>query len=264
MADTQIVTEVERIVKQAQDLDLTEVHELTLDGETRKFRFRIDPTQNGRKLGEIVSPPRPAKLEVETLTGLIDAVIAGVAGVPEDVIKTRIFHVEDHHTVSVQSVACDHYGIRDKYVVAKYTPPGNFDFDQYMPSEKFIIALETSFLMLDGDDMMYVKKLVSNLKAGDTVHAQDDGVNQSVTIKTGEVQTAEVKVKARVKLTPIRTFAEVAPVESEFLIRLKPAPSGLPYVALFNLNGLKWQAETMQSIKKYLVDHLADGTLVLA
>ncbi len=258
------ITEIERIVRANQDTSLTEDHTLEFDGKEEVFQFRVEPTAYGRKLGEIIQPPRPAKLQVSTLTGLVDAVAAGVAGDTGAVKASRIFHVEDHHTVAVESIECDRYGVRDKLILAKYTPPGTFSFDEYMPSEKFLIALETSFLMLDGDDTLYVKKLVSNLKAGDTVHAQDNGVNQTVTVKMGQVEATEHLVKARVKLTPLRTFAECSPVENEFVIRFKAVSGGLPLVALFNLNGLRWQGECMQSIKSYLVKNLPEGSLVVA
>lgn len=230
-----------------------------------EFVYRLKPTENGRELGEILQPPRPAKLQVSTLTGFLDAIAAGVCGDPLQFAATgKIIHVEDYLTVSVKSAATDLYGVRDTLLTAKYTPPGNFVFDQFQNPETFIIGLETMFLRLDGDDTEYVKKLASNLKAGDTVHSQDDGVNQTVTLKMGQVESAEHAVKARVKLTPIRTFSESAPCQNEFLIRFKPAGSGLPTVALYNLSGTLWQNHAMLSIKKYLGDNLPSTTPILA
>ena len=117
---------------------------------------------------------------------------------------------------------------------------------------------------LETEELLWLIRVASNLKAGNTVSVQDDGFSQTVTLKAGEVSTAEVKVKPRIKLIPIRTFAEAAPVQSEFLIRFKQTPDQTPSIALFNVDGTKWQGETMQSIKNYLAKNLPEGTPILA
>ncbi len=220
------------------------------------YEYKVESTNNGIQLGEVIKPFRPPILSVSTLTGFIDAVKA---------IKTgdNMIHIQDYRNVALKSTDSDKYGIRETVLLATYTPPGVFLFDTYQDSEKFLIGLETSFFRIDGDDTDYVKKLASNLKSGNSVHAQDDGINQKITVKLGEINTTEHDVRARVKLTPIRTFNEAAPVESEFLIRFKTVNNGLPEVALFNLNGLRWQNQSMLAIKHYLGKHL-EGIPILA
>jgi hypothetical protein len=102
------------------------------------------------------------------------------------------------------------------------------------------------------------------LKAGETVHAQDDGVNQTVTMKLNQVESVDVPVKPEIVLCPIRTFAEVAPAIERFLLRLKPAASQLPLIALFPLGGTKWKGDTMLAIKHYLAKHLPENSTILA
>jgi hypothetical protein len=233
---------------------LTQLVAGEFDGNHFDYEHKIEPTNHGPKLGEVLTPFRVPKLVVSTLTGFLDAIAAGVGGK----LEGRIIHVEDHETVSLKTAQSDVFGVRDTLLTAKYAPTGAFVFDNYQKSETFLIGLETCFLQIDDDDSFYVKQLASNLKSGDTVHAQDDGVNQSITLKTGQIEAADHKVKARVKLTPIRTFSEAAPVESEFLIRFRPSPDGLPQVALFSLGGTRWKGESMLSIKKYLADNLGD------
>ena len=255
------INRIVELVKQGEGMELTERLDIDYQGTTHTYEFKIEPTAQGRRLGEILTPKRPAKVQVTTLTGFIDAVAAGVAGKTDGLLV----HVEDQYTVALKSTHCDKFGVRDTLLTAKYTPPGAFEFDKYQRSEIFIIGLETCFLRLDGDDTDYVKAIAANLKAGDSVHAQDDGVNQTVTLKRGQIETTEVNLKPRVKLTPIRTFYETAPVEQEFLIRLKASEqSGLPQVALFSLGGTKWINESMLSIKKYLGGHLPAGTIIIA
>lgn len=231
------------------------------DGHEHTYEYRIEPTKDGPHLGEAIAPFRPAKLQVSTLTGFVDAIAAGIAGAGGP--GGRVVHVEDYLTVTLKSALCDFHGVRDTFLTAKYAPPGDFKFSEYQSGEQFLIGLSTCFLRIDGDDTDYVTKVTSNMKGGDTVHSTDDGVNQTVALKTGQIETVEVTVKNRVKLTPIRTFYEAAPVETEFLLRLK-ATGGLPLVALFPLGGTRWQGESMLSIKKYLGDNLPTGTAILA
>lgn len=262
---------VEKIAKLAQQAagtpeDLSDELSLPYDGGLTPYTFKTNTTENGRTLGEIVKPPRPEKLLVATLTGFIDAIAAGIVPSKEGVLKGRVIHVEDPLTVSVKAAVCDIFGVRDTLLMAKHSPAGEFKVDEYISSERFLIQLQTCFLRIDGDDFDYVQKVCSNLKAGDTVHAQDDGVNQRVTLQVGKVEAGaiDVNLKARVRLTPLRTFAEAAPIESEFLLRLKPNPNGLPMVALFGLEGDKWKGLAMQSIKKYLKDNLPTDVAILA
>lgn len=247
------IAEIVELGRQASKRDVLTI-DITgqFDGQEVSYEHKIEPTNHGPKLGECITPYRAPKLLVSTLTGFLDAIAAGVGGK----LEGRIVHVEDYLTVSLKDAASDIFGVRNTLITAKYAPPGVFSFDEYIKPETLLIGLETAFLRIDGDDTEYVKRLVSNLKAGDTVHSQDDGVNQTVTLKLGQVEAAEHAVKARVRLTPIRTFYEAAPVESEFLIRFKPSTGGLPLVALYNLGGTRWQGESMLAIKKYLEDHL--------
>jgi hypothetical protein len=112
--------------------------------------------------------------------------------------------------------------------------------------------------------MLQLIKIASNLKAGNTVHMEDDGFSQTVTLKAGEVSTAEVKIPPRITLIPLRTFPEAPPAESQFLIRFKQTPDQTPGIALFNVDGTKWQGDTMRAIKIYLEKNLPKGTPILA
>ena len=267
MEDSNIL-EIERLVLAQGEVKLTEDVKF-INGDS--FPYRIKAEANGRTLGEIIQPPRPTKLTVTTLTGFLDAIQAGVAG---DIghISTkhcRLIHVENHLTVSVKDTANDIYGARDTMLTAQCPAPDAFVFDQYyIDPAKFIIGLKVAFLQTD--ELLYLIRVASNLKAGNSVSAQDDGFSQTITLKAGEVSTAEVKIKPRIKLIPIRSFLELyfaeggRAVESDFLIRFKQTPDQTPSIALFNVDGTRWQGEIMRSIKDYLAKNLPEGLPILA
>ena len=259
--EAEVVSKIAALARQSILADnLVALVELGRAGSKYAFPFRVVRDEDGVRLGDMIEPPTPATLRVTTLTGFVDALKAGI-----QLQDAKVVHIEDPLNVSWKTLASDEYGNRDTVLKAVFEPTGQFEFDKYMDSERFLIGLQTSFLFIDGDDSLYVQKLVSNLKAGETVHAQDDGINQSVTLKTGQVEAAEHNVKSRVSLCPIRTFSEVPAARSNFLLRLKPHPQNqLPLVALFSLEGTKWKSDTMLGMKTYLERHLGKETKILA
>jgi hypothetical protein len=252
------IREVVQLAKQNQDLALTQTVTSTFDGKPQTYEHKIDTGATGRDLGNPITPFRPAALKVTTLTGFLDAINAGCAGD----LTTRVLHVEDYLTVSVKSAYSDIYGVRDTVLTAKHTPIDAFKFDEYYSDPaKFIIGLQVAFHVTE--ESLKLIKLASCLRAGSSVQTNDDGFSQTATIKTGEVTSADVSIPPRIKLIPIRTFPEAAPVVGEFLIRLKQTNEQTPAIALFNVDGTKWQGETMRSIKDYLGKNLS-GVPILA
>jgi hypothetical protein len=260
--------QIERLTRETEvQPTLTTVVTLS-DGSERIYS--ADAIANGsRNIGKELTPPRPAKLLVSTLTGFVDAVKAGVAG---DGLTNRIVHVEDFLTVSVKSTKCDEYGIRDTLLTAKHIPLDAFVYGEfYADPAKFIIALQTAFYNMEENagkanpsNLMWLIAVVSHLRSGDQCEIKDDGKAQTVTIKQGEVGSADVTIPPRIKLTPRSTFDEAAPVEREFLLRFKQTPAGSPSVALFAVDGTKWQGECMRSIAHYLKGHLPTDAVILA
>ncbi len=219
------------------------------------FRREIQST-GGYALGDVIKPFYPPTLNVSTLTGFVDAVRSGICGEATG----KIIHVEDYLTVSLRNLRADAYGERVTWLRAKHEPNNSFQFDKYYEDpQRFIIALQVSFLATD--DLLYVIKLASNLRAGNSIETSDNGINQTATIKRGEVGVAEVQIKPRVKLIPLRSFSEAnesTPVMEEFLLRFKQGDAEQPSVALFSVDGNKYKGEIMRSIKDHLGKQITD------
>lgn len=253
MLDETFVTAIAALAEQT-NTESTKVIELTppADVEGDVFLYRNNPTENGRQLGDIIAPPQPDTLTVKTITALRDLILATK---PDP--KVYGIHVETETTVALKALSPDRYGRRACLAKAMYTPLDCFTFGEHSSdTQKFIIGIQIAFLQTDESQNLI--KLVSALKAGASVATEDDGFSQRVTVKTGEVSTADIKVPPRMKLIPIRTFAEASPIQSEFLIRFKVGPQGQAMPALFDLEGNKWKGEAMQSIKAALTSLLGD------
>lgn len=252
------IQELENLTLRTVDKALTETVAYT---SGKSYIHKVDVSEHGRKLGAVIEPFRPAKLEVTTLTGFVDGIKSGIVGDPTGTGK--VIHIQSHLVVSVKSAVCDDYGVRDTLLTATYQPLEVFAFDTYYDDpQKFIIKFQQAFHLNDPDGT-YLLRLASNLKAGVEVSTNDDGINQTVKVKTGEIKTAEVSLKPRLKLLPRTTFDEAAPVEREFLVRLKESPSGMPSIAIFAVDGNKWKGEAMVAIKSYLSKELG-GWQILA
>ena len=77
MEDNNMISDIERLVKAQNDVDL--VKEVALvNGQS--FDYEVDSNENGRQLGKMLTPPRPAMLTVKTLAGFLDAIAAQVIG----------------------------------------------------------------------------------------------------------------------------------------------------------------------------------------
>jgi hypothetical protein len=254
---TEIGNQIERLTR-ASDKDQRLVQVVSLsDGSDRLYATKTDNT-GARTLGSELTPPQPAKLQVSTLTGFVDACKNAIAK-PDG----KFVHVEDYLTVSVKEAVCDFYGVRDTLLVAKHVPLGAFTYNEYYTDPaKFIIALQVSFLATE--NLLWLVKVASALKAGNSVQVEDNGFAQIVTVKQGEVGSADVTIPPRLKLVPLTTFDEAAQVEREFLIRFKQGPGGAPAIAIFAVDGTKWQGECMRAIADYLRKHLPENSVILA
>lgn len=245
------------------DRAVTETIVAAYDGTEDNYLHKINVSANGRTLGEALQPFRPAKIEVGTLTGFLDAIHSGLAGDETKLKADRIVHVEDYLTVSVCSRLTDKFGVRDKLITATYEPMDAFNFGEfYGDPAKFIIGIQVAFYQ--NDNSVALIKMASGLTAQSSFSVDDDGINQTLTMKQGEVVTKTVPVPPRIKLIPRRTFDEAAPVESEFLIRTRQSPGQTPMIALISVDGTKWQGECMRSIKTYLEKNLKHQLPILA
>jgi hypothetical protein len=222
--------------------------------------YRVVPSSFGLQLESLIVPPAKPSLQVKSLTGFLDTFAAGIddfaaAG------KVAV-HVVDHETVALVSLEADAYGRRHEWLRAVNTEKNPFPFDAYQQPEAFLLSLQQGFLPTE--DVVQLQKLASALSSDSSISTNDDGFSQTVTVKQGAVTRGTAEIPKRIKLMPYRTFREIDPVESEFIVRLKGAPGSLPTVALIPVDAGKWKHDTALLVKRWLVGQLPDNTVVIA
>lgn len=193
--------------------------------------------------------------EVATLSGLSALVAAHVDRYDLTEGNGVVLHIADVQTVNLVSAAADPFGRRHIYASASHTEETPFRFGEYYKSpEEFLIAFRASFYF--DEQAVKVQQLCSTLGAGEAVAVTDDGLSQEVVVKTGTVTKSSVTLPADgVPLIPWRTFREVSPVQSRFLLRLRGVRDGLPQIALFAIDQL-WRLDTINAIAHWLESNI--------
>jgi hypothetical protein len=205
---------------------------------------------------EPVPDPWPRVVGCSTLRGLVDAYSAGLDGLKERVA----FHVEDYNLVSLVSLDADKYGRRRTYAQAHHRGETPFEFDTYMAPEKFRLDFLASFFL--NEDALKVIRLISSLGVkGEDLNVTDDGISQTVEIKSGTVVRGKVDLPTEgIPLVAWRTFRDVPPPVSKFLLRIK-ALGSVPMIALHEIDA-KWRLDTIESIRGWIAKEVKDAIVI--
>lgn len=195
-----------------------------------------------------VLPDRPEPIITGTLTSVVAYIKANIKEVEDPII-----HVEDYSTVAIYSTL-DDYEKRNCYLKAKALVPEVLRYGNFYETENFNIALQARFVPTPDRDTLL--KISGNITESAVKTSVDDGVSQSVAVKTGVTTVANTPVPKIVKLKPFRTFTEIEQPESEFVFRIKEGPT----CAIFEADGGAWKNQCIQDIAKYLEYHLSDSS----
>jgi hypothetical protein len=240
-------------------MDGTAVKELERLANEGKVIEKDGKTFSSLWMRPVFYEPRPEALTVRTLTGLKDY----LANNRDDLKPMElIVQVVNHTTVAVMSRLSGKDRNRDSYIQAKFDG-SVFSFGKWMDSEEFIIAMNSLFQVSKGRDELL--NFVARIKVEEEGNLSDDGVSQSVTVKTGIKGSLVEGAKAPSHpiLVPFRTFAEVEQPESEFLFRMR-RDGGSVELALFEADGGAWRSIAMERIAAWLSGAIDKDIAVIA
>ncbi|WP_414733408.1 hypothetical protein [Acetobacterium carbinolicum] len=201
-----------------------------------------------------VDNPKPAKVKVKSLTGIVDYLKANVDDL---IIDGIIIHVEDHATVWVMSGLEKDHRDREFYLMAKAEPP-EIRLNTFTDRESFNIMLQSRFA--DVADRADVLRSIGKMRYENEVKMEDDGITQTVASKAGVALVREDQIPNPVRLAPFRTFSEIEQPISPFILRVDDKCN----VGLFEADGGAWKNKAMQSIKNYLEFELGEGYTIIA
>ena len=139
-------------------------------------------------------------LKINTLSGFVKYIKANL----DREESPLIVHVKNEATVYLKGLL-EVDGSRETLAAAQAIVP-RFDFDYFMDTEEFNIALQSKFV--PNEDREILLQVVGNVSEENVKNTGDDGVSQAVTINQGVASKADVKVPNPVLLAPYRTFLD--------------------------------------------------------
>ena len=242
------IIEVERLAKAAADKTIT------IDGKEYAVTTLFDPRK---------AEPEPKTIGLDTLQGLADYINSGVdvgyAGKAESEAERAFFlHIDSPTKVYLHTNIFGEFNQRVTLAKAAAVVPEH-RFGQFVDPETFIIALVSLFAPTPGRDE--VQRFVSNLTVQDVDTLTDNGASQDVLVKRGIAGQlkSNAEVPSRVELAPYRSFGEITPPESLFLLRLRSNGAGrIPGIALFESDGGLWRIEAVRRIKEWFKGECPD------
>lgn len=199
------------------------------------------------KSGNFMNEPKWPTLKLLSLTALEDYLKTVH---PQPVPNGVFLHIVGPTTVTFRGPVEEPKKVADTY--AEIHCDGKpFPFGQWVPTESFIILLQTMFVA--DDTTADLLKIVGNLSSETAIKTLDNGVAQEVTARSGITMVNNVKLPNPVKLRPYRTFREVEQPESLYVFRMQK-DGGLISCALFDVGGNLWEQTAIAAIKKRLKD----------
>lgn len=232
-----------------------------LQGLARKRIVEIDGRKyedNGSSLQPIMEPSHPVMCQSLSLTGLVDYLNHNPDGL-RDTFGYVV--VEDFRTVSVVTSPYGPFKQRDLVAQANHKSWYQLDGPERgalrTGVETMIVTLMTCFDHTD--DRQYLLNLISNIKIDDETHIEDDGLSQSVAVKTGITTIERQKVRNVVTLKPRLTFPEIDQPEIMYVVRLGPRGKTSirdTQVRLFPQEDISWQKDVATNIREFLTKHI--------
>ena len=186
--------------------------------------------------------PTVTPIALHTLRGLVGYLTAKVDPL------AGLIHVESPTRVSVIGPVFGHMKQRETFVASEIVEDKH-PFGQDQELENFAVWMRSRFVPTkDSEELL---RVLSSVKDGAVKTAVDDGFSQEVSVKVGASL-----------LQPYRTFREVAQPMSEFVVRLKSNPGGLPRVAVYESDGGAWRLEAVAKIVEYLKKELTGWVVI--
>ena len=212
----------------------------------------IDGIKHVTGQATVFQPPRVAgMLSVDTLEAVVAYLNGGVdVGALGD--TKLIVKIVSGAIVTVTTEMNSLHKFRDDILSARSPEAMSFErigFGLMQPVDELLVTLMTQFHSnADRDGLM---KVLANITAERSVQSVDDGMTQSVVVKTDVATVERETVKNPVMLSPKATFSEVVVAPSPFIVRFKHTDHGA-LVALHDAGAGEWKLDATIKIAQYL------------
>lgn len=194
-----------------------------------------------------VIAPTPNAIGASTLTSLVDYIKGNT-----DQLGKIIIQVKSPTEVYLMSELKEDKH-RENYMSCNAIVP-RIAFDSFIDTERFNVMLQSNFVKNNAVEQLLI--VTGKIRDEAVKETGDDGISQTVTVKTGVASVGAIVVPNPVNLAPYRTFPEIVQPESKFIFRMQKGP----LAAIIEADGGAWRNEAMDSIKVFLKTELVDIT----
>jgi hypothetical protein len=219
-------------------LDISEPKEMNILGRT--FLVSAGKTEE-------VSNEQHTRLDSPSLDGLLDYAkrFAGT---------DAFIHVMSPTWVALYANKAKS-GLHQGVYIAKASI-NSFPFGNKLSQEEMTIKLRSCFE--ENEDLRSLLVGISRITSGPVTTSADDGVTQTVTVKTGVSMKDEADVNPVRRLVAYRSFAGIPSPKACFLFRVYADKEQGPRFSLFDMEGDAWIAETVSKLKTYCRNRTMD------
>jgi hypothetical protein len=198
---------------------------------------------------------QPVALCVATLAGLVDYISATEEN-KDGHLQGRFLQIASYKDVRLLTALHGEAAQRSLLVMALHAEimPAAFKLGSFIDHEAFVIGLQVAFVPTEERDTLL--RVFGRLGGQEVRESEDDGISQSVSVRSGVVRNSLVNVPNPVVLRPYRTFPEIEQPSSPFVLRVRRVEDELPEIALFEADGGKWKLDAIASIRAYLAARL--------
>lgn len=206
---------------------------------------------------ELIAPPLPETLIVNTLQGVVDYVKAHPDGEQDSFV-----HVKTPQIVLVSGPPDKLSGKRPDWLCAKAAERWRQDYQpgNWFTQEAFILWLFSGFA--PSEDHARLLAIVSSLKAEKIVAGTDNGLSQAVAVQSG-IKSDFTEIKNPFRLRPYRTFPEIASPLMTFVARVRNGKENEPpQPGLWVADSGQWEIDAIAAIKEWLADELPETTII--
>lgn len=193
---------------------------------------------------------QPPIMSVFSLNGLVDTIKADVDGLYAKDKPMHIVRVTNERLVEVISPALGYRQNRHVRLQCN-APVPNISFGKFLATEDFQVMMQTCFA--ESEPRNVVMQIAGSASKEQSMRKSDDGMAQTVQVKTGVVTVGDVTIKNPVPLTPLRTFHEVEQVTSPFILRFNENANA----ALYEGDGGAWKLQAVTRVAAWLREKLS-------
>ena len=195
-----------------------------------------------------------AEIKTQTLTSLIDYLSLN----PDKLDLNKLYVVvKNQDTVYLESTVFGDFKQKEVYLNCHYEKPER-RIESFINLEQMLIMLNSTFK--PNDDLQNLIKILSRVSENDVKETEDDGVSQTVKIKSGIELQKEKNLPKLISLIPYMTFPEIDQPQIDYLLRARKGSYELEY-ALFTADGGAWKNRTILDIKDWISNSLEKAGL---